>query len=138
MTDPQARARVWTLCFAALVLCALTSPRAALLAPLAHASSTALHVVAAVLALTLVGAYVALAALLIVAVLRVVRPLFGGTCACSLHPADNLAGTDSIASRDVPRQGTENSAACPPSRPCRGEFCIMRRARAAILLRDRG
>jgi len=35
MTDAQARARVWTLCLAALVLCALTSPVAALLTPLA-------------------------------------------------------------------------------------------------------
>ena len=74
MTDTQARARVWTLCFYALVLCALTGPVAALLTPLAHASSTALNIVAAVLAAALVGAYVALAALLITAVLRVVRP----------------------------------------------------------------
>jgi len=66
MTDTHTR-RVWTLCLAALVL-------AALLVPLAHASSPALHVVAAVLAAALVGAYVALAVLLIVAVLRVVRP----------------------------------------------------------------
>jgi len=74
MTDPQARARVWTLCLAALVLAALTGPLVTLLAPLAHASSTALHVVAAILAAALVGAYVALAALLLVAVLRVVQP----------------------------------------------------------------
>jgi len=74
MTDAQARARVWTLCLAALVLAALTGPVVGLLAPLAHASSPALHVVAAVLAAALVGAYVALAVLLIVAVLRVVRP----------------------------------------------------------------
>jgi hypothetical protein len=78
MTDAQARAHVWTLCFAALVLCALTGPVAALLAPLAHDSSTALHVVAAVLAAALVGAYVALAVLLIVAVRRVVRPRLDG------------------------------------------------------------
>ncbi len=74
MTDAQARARVWTLCFYALALAALTGPLAALLTPLAHASSTALTVVAAVLAAALVGAYVALAVLLIVAVRRVVRP----------------------------------------------------------------
>jgi len=74
MTDAQARARVWTLCLAALVLAALTGPLVALLTPLAHASSTALTVVAAVLAAALVGAYAALAALLTVAVLRVVRP----------------------------------------------------------------
>ncbi len=78
MTDPQARARVWTLCLAALVLAALTSPIVTLLTPLAHASSTPLTLVAAVLAATLVGAYVALAALLIVAVLRVVRPRLDG------------------------------------------------------------
>ncbi len=78
MTDAQARAHVWTLCLAALVLCVLTGPVAALLAPLAHASSTALHVVAAILAAVLVGAYVALAVLLIVAVLRVVRPRLDG------------------------------------------------------------
>jgi len=74
MTDAQARAHVWTLCLAALILCALTGPVAALLTPLAHASAPALPVVAAVLAAALVGAYVALAVLLIVAVRRVVRP----------------------------------------------------------------
>jgi len=78
MTDAQARARVWTLCLCALVLCALTGPLAAVLAPLAHDSSLALHVVAALLAAVLVGAYVAVAALLIVAVLRVVRPRLDG------------------------------------------------------------
>ncbi len=78
MTDTQARARVWTLCLAALVLAALTGPVAGLLAPLAHASSPALTLVAAVLAAALVGAYVALAVLLITAVLRVVRPRLGG------------------------------------------------------------
>jgi len=78
MTDPQARAHVWTLYLAALVLAALTSPLAALLAPLVHASSPALHVVAAVLAAALVSGYVALAVLLIVAVLRVVRPRLDG------------------------------------------------------------
>jgi len=74
MTDTQAHARVWTLCLYALVLCVLTGPLVALLAPLAHASAPALHVVAALLAAALVGAYVALAVLLIVAVRRVVRP----------------------------------------------------------------
>ncbi len=74
MTDAQARARVWTLCLAALALAALTGPLVGLLTPLAHASSTALNIVAAVLAAALVGAYVALAALFTVAVLRVVRP----------------------------------------------------------------
>ncbi len=74
MNDTHARARVWTLCLAALVLAALTGPLAGLLTPLAHASSTALTVVAAVLAAALVGGYVALAALFTVAVLRVVRP----------------------------------------------------------------
>ncbi len=78
MTDAQARAHVWTLCLAALVLCALTGPVAGLLTPLAHASAPALHVVAAILATALVGAYVALAVLLIVAVLRVVRPRLDG------------------------------------------------------------
>jgi hypothetical protein len=100
MTDTQARARVWTLCLAALVRAALTGPLVALLTPLAHASSPTLHVVAAVLAAALVGASVALAAalvgasvalaaalvgasvalavLLIVAVLRVVRPRLDG------------------------------------------------------------
>jgi len=38
MTDTQARARVWTLCFYALVLAALTGPLTGLLAPLAPAS----------------------------------------------------------------------------------------------------
>jgi len=47
MNDTQARARVWTLCLYALVLCVLTGP--------------------------LVGAYVALAVLLVLAVRRVVR-----------------------------------------------------------------
>ncbi len=78
MTDAQARARVWTLCLAALVLAALTGPLVALLTPLAHASSTALTVVAAVVAAALVGAYVALAVLLARAVLRVVRPRLDG------------------------------------------------------------
>ncbi len=78
MTDAQARAHVWTLCLAALVLAALTGPVAALLVPLAHDSSLALNVVAAVLAAVLVGAYVAVAVLLIVAVLRVMRPRLDG------------------------------------------------------------
>jgi ABC-type branched-subunit amino acid transport system permease subunit len=60
MTDYQGRARVWTLCLAALILCAFTGPLAALLAA------------------ALVGAYVALAVLLIIAVLRVVRPRLDG------------------------------------------------------------
>ncbi len=60
------------------MLCALTGPVAAVLAPLAHTSSTALHVVAAILAAALVGAYVALAVLLIVAVRRVMRPRLDG------------------------------------------------------------
>ncbi len=66
------------LCRAALILRALTGPVAALLTPLAHASSTPLNVVAAVLAAVLVGAYAALAVLLIVAVLRVMRPRLDG------------------------------------------------------------
>ncbi len=72
MNDTQAPARVWTLCFYALVLAALTGPLAVLLTPLAHASSTALNIVAAALAAALVGAYMALAVLLARAVLRVV------------------------------------------------------------------
>ncbi len=56
------------------MLAALTGLLVALLTPLAHASSTALNVMAAVLAMALVGAYVALATLLTVAVLRVVWP----------------------------------------------------------------
>ncbi len=78
MTDAQARAPVWTLCLYALILCALTGPVAALLTPLAHDSSLALNVVAAILAAALVGAYVALAVLLILAVLCVVRPRLDG------------------------------------------------------------
>jgi len=78
MNDTQARARVWTLCLAALVLCALTGPVAALLTPLAHASSTALTILAAILAVLLIVAYVTLAVLLIAAVLRVVRPRLDG------------------------------------------------------------
>jgi len=78
MNDTYARARVWTLCLAALVLAALTGPLAGLLTPLAHDPSPALHVVAAVLAATLVGAYVALTVLLAVAILRVVRPRLDG------------------------------------------------------------
>jgi len=77
MTDTHARARVWTLCLYALVLAALTGPLAGLVAPLAHASAPSLHVVAALLAAALVGAYAALAVLLIVAVLRVMRPRLG-------------------------------------------------------------
>ncbi len=67
MNDTQARARVWTLCLYALVLSALTGPVVGLLAPLARASAPALNVVAAILAAALVGAYVALAVLLILA-----------------------------------------------------------------------
>ena len=74
MIDAQARARVWTLCLATLVLSALTGPVVGLLAPLARASAPALTILAATLAAALVGAYMALAVLLIVAVLRVVRP----------------------------------------------------------------
>jgi len=73
MTDTQARARVWPLCLAALVLCALTGRLVGLLTPLAHASSTALNIMAVALAAALVGAYVALAVLLVLAVRRVVR-----------------------------------------------------------------
>ncbi len=78
MTDTQARARVWTLCFYALVLAALTGPLVALLTPLAHASSTALTNLVAALAAALISAYVALAVLLARAVLRVVRPRLDG------------------------------------------------------------
>jgi len=60
------------------VLSALTGPLIALLTPLAHASSPALTVLATVLAAVLVGAYVALPVLLIVAVLRVMRPRLHG------------------------------------------------------------
>jgi len=60
------------------VRAALTGPVAALLAPLAHASATALHILAAALATALVGGYVALAVLLIVTVRRVVRPHLDG------------------------------------------------------------
>ncbi len=60
------------------MLAALTGPLVALLTPLAHASSPALTIVAAVLAAALVGGYVVLAVLLIVAVLRVVRPRLDG------------------------------------------------------------
>ncbi len=74
MTDVQARAHVWTLCLTALVRAALTGLVAVLLTPLVHASAPALTVMAAVLAAALIGAYVALAALLVVGVLRVVRP----------------------------------------------------------------
>jgi hypothetical protein len=56
MTDTHARARVWTRCLAALVLCALTGPIAGLLAPLAHAFEPVLTILAAVLAAALVGA----------------------------------------------------------------------------------
>jgi len=76
--DAPARARVWTLCLAALVFAALTGPAVALLTPLAHASSLALPILAAVLAAALVGASVALAVLLAVAVRRVVRPRLDG------------------------------------------------------------
>jgi hypothetical protein len=78
LTDTQARARVWTLCLAALVLCALTGPLVGLLTPLAHASAPALTILAAVLTAVLVSAYVALAVLLIAVVLRVVRPRLDG------------------------------------------------------------
>jgi len=60
------------------VRAALTGPVVGLFTPLAPASSTALNVVAAALAAILVGAYVALAALRVVAVLRVVRPRLDG------------------------------------------------------------
>jgi hypothetical protein len=73
MTDTHARARVWTLCFYALVLGTLTDPLVALLTPLAPASAPALTILATVLAVALVGGYVALAVLLIVAVLQASR-----------------------------------------------------------------
>jgi len=76
--DAPARARVWTLCRAALVLAALTSPLVGLLTPLARASAPALTMLAAALAAALVGAYAALAVLLIAAVLRVLRPRLAG------------------------------------------------------------
>jgi len=78
VTDAQARTRVWTRCLAALVRAALTGPVAALLTPLAHDPSPALTILAAVLAAALIGAYVALAVLLIVAIRRVVRPRLDG------------------------------------------------------------
>ncbi len=78
MTDTQARARVWPLCLAALVLRALAGPLVGLLTPLAHDPAPILHVVAAVLAAALVGAYVVLAVLLAGAVLHVVRPRLDG------------------------------------------------------------
>ncbi len=78
MTDTPARARVWTLCLAALVLSVLTCPVVGLLTPLAHASAPALTNLAAALAAALVGAYVARAVLLARAVLRVVRPRLDG------------------------------------------------------------
>ena len=78
MTDVQARAHVWTLCLTALVRAALTGPVAGLLTSLAHASAPALPLLAAVLAAALVGAYMALAVLLALAVLRVVRPRLDG------------------------------------------------------------
>jgi len=56
------------------VRAALIGPVVALLTPLAHASAPALPVVAAALAMALVGAYIALAVPLIVAVRRVVQP----------------------------------------------------------------
>ncbi len=80
MTDAQARARVWTLCLVALVLAALTGPGVVLLTPLAQAPAPALPIVAAVLAAALVGTYVALAVLLAIAVLRVVRPRLDSHC----------------------------------------------------------
>jgi len=67
MTDAQAHAHVWTLCLAALVLCALTGPIAAVLVPLVHDSSPALPILAAALAVLLIGA-----------VLRVLRPRLDG------------------------------------------------------------
>ncbi len=78
MNDTHARARVWTLCRAALALSALTGPLAGLLTPLVHTSAPALTNLAAALAAALVGAYVALAVLLARAVLRVVRPRLDG------------------------------------------------------------
>ena len=74
---PSSR-REWTLRLCDLVHAALTGPLAALLTPLAHASSLVLNVVAAILAAALIGAYVALAVLLILAVLHVVRPRLDG------------------------------------------------------------
>ncbi len=78
MNNNQAHARVWTLCLAALVLAALTGPLAGLVAPLAHASLPALPILAAILAVLRVGAYVALAVLRVGAVLRVLRPCLNG------------------------------------------------------------
>jgi hypothetical protein len=78
MTDAQARARVWTLCFAALARAALTGPLVVVLTPLAHATAPALTLLAAALAAALAGAYVARAVLLVGAVLRVVRPRLDG------------------------------------------------------------
>jgi fumarate reductase subunit D len=78
MTAPRARTRVWTLGLAALVLCALTGPVVGLLTPLAHNPAPALTILAAAFAAALVGASVVLAVLLIVAVLRIVRPRLAG------------------------------------------------------------
>ena len=78
MNDTQARTRSWTLCLVALVLCALTGPVVGLLTPLAHDPSPALPILAAVLAATLVGAYVALTVLLALTVPRIVRPRLNG------------------------------------------------------------
>ncbi len=116
MTDTQARARVWTLCLATLVLAALTGP-VALLTPLAHASSPALRVVAALLAVALVGAYVALAVLLIAAVLRVVRlyTAIGPRVVIVTPPAlrdDNGSPPAPIALKFTPPVGI------PPQKPC--------------------
>ena len=78
MTEAQASARIWTLCLSALVLSALTRPVVGLLTPLAHDPSPALPILAAVLAATLVGAYVALTVLLALTVPRIVRPRLNG------------------------------------------------------------
>ncbi len=75
MTDTHARARVWPLGLYALVRCALTGPVVALRTPLAHTSSPALNAAAA----ALVGAYVALTVLLLVAVLRARGPVWTAT-----------------------------------------------------------
>jgi len=72
MTDAQARARVWMLGLAALVLAALTGPVVGILTPLAQAPAPALTILAAALAAALVGAYIA------IAVLRVVWPRLDG------------------------------------------------------------
>jgi len=111
MTDP--RARVWTLCLAALVLAALTGPLVTLLAPLAHASSPALTLVAAVLAAD--------------------RTALPGAHAVPLRLALQLRRADLLYVAEHQRQESGRDGRAPAPRDLAGATLFRRRAHGILL-----